>query len=145
VVSRSIYTVEKSAATLCRNNGTDDLPGDIGGVDRWVWMIIGNLLALAAVCPFVGSLSDLIGRRWVAIVGSVLIIIGMIVVSTAHSMNVIIGKICNRQQDLLWLTLLQAAWLLRVLVLESANLRLLLEPLRWCRQLNVALMLVAWS
>jgi hypothetical protein len=33
-------------------------------IDRFV---IANLLALAAVCPFVGSLSDLIGRRYVAL------------------------------------------------------------------------------
>lgn len=30
--------------------------------------VIANLLALAAVCPFVGSLSDLIGRRYVALI-----------------------------------------------------------------------------
>lgn len=59
-------------------------------------MIVGNLLALAAICPFVGSLSDLIGRRYVAISGSVLIIIGMIVVSTAHSMNIVIGRVFPR-------------------------------------------------
>jgi hypothetical protein len=58
--------------------------GDIGGADRWTWLVwsfsmwsqyeltqgrfvIANLLALAAVCPFVGSLSDLIGRRYVAL------------------------------------------------------------------------------
>ena len=47
---------------------------------------------MAAVCPFVGSLSDLLGRRYVAILGAGLIIIGMIVSSTAHNMNVFIGK-----------------------------------------------------
>lgn len=36
---------------------------DIGGVDRWIWFVLANLLALAAVCPFVGSLSDLIGEN----------------------------------------------------------------------------------
>lgn len=30
--------------------------------------VIANLLALASVCPFVGSLSDLIGRRYVALI-----------------------------------------------------------------------------
>ena len=65
---------------------------DIGGVDRWIWMVLGNLLALAAVCPFVGSISDIIGRRWVAIGGSCFIILGMIVVSTAHTMNIVICK-----------------------------------------------------
>ncbi|KAK2795899.1 hypothetical protein FQN50_009677 [Emmonsiellopsis sp. PD_5] len=63
---------------------------DIGGTDRWVWFILANLLALAGVCPFVGSLSDLIGRRYVAIIGASLICIGMIISSTAHTMNIFI-------------------------------------------------------
>ena len=54
--------------------------------------VLGNLLALAAVCPFVGSLSDLMGRRYVALTGASFIVIGMIVCSTAHTMNVFIGK-----------------------------------------------------
>ncbi|KAG9234495.1 MFS multidrug transporter-like protein [Amylocarpus encephaloides] len=61
--------------------------GDIGGTDRWVWFVLANLLALAAVCPFVGALSDLLGRRYVALTGSAFIVIGMIVCSTAHTMN----------------------------------------------------------
>jgi hypothetical protein len=65
--------------------------GDIGGLDRWTWFIIANLLALAAVCPFVGSISDLIGRRYVALLGGTFLIIGNIVCATAHTMNVFIG------------------------------------------------------
>jgi MFS family permease len=65
--------------------------GELGGTDRWVWFVLANLLALAAVCPFVGALSDLIGRRYVAISGASFIILGMIVCSTAHSMNIFIG------------------------------------------------------
>ncbi|KAE8415874.1 fungal trichothecene efflux pump [Aspergillus pseudocaelatus] len=64
---------------------------DIGGSDRWVWFVLANLLALAGVCPFVGSLSDLIGRRYVALIGVSLICIGMIVSSTAHTMNTFIS------------------------------------------------------
>lgn len=64
--------------------------GDIGGADRWIWFILANLLALAAVCPFVGSLSDLIGRRYVAIMGASFIVLGMIICSTAHTMNIFI-------------------------------------------------------
>ena len=64
--------------------------GDIGGADRWIWFVLANLLALAAVCPFVGSLSDLIGRRYVAIIGACFIVLGMIVSSTAHTMNTFI-------------------------------------------------------
>lgn len=65
---------------------------EIGGTDRWTWFILAHLLALAAVCPFVGSLSDLMGRRYVAMLGATLIIVGVTVASTAHSMNVLIGK-----------------------------------------------------
>jgi len=65
--------------------------GELGGTDRWIWFVLANLLSLAAVCPFVGSVSDLMGRRYVAIAGAVFIIIGMIICSTAHSMNVFIG------------------------------------------------------
>ncbi|PWY90507.1 MFS general substrate transporter [Aspergillus sclerotioniger CBS 115572] len=65
--------------------------GDIGGADRWVWFVLANLLALAGVCPFVGSLSDLIGRRYVALIGTSLVCLGMIVSSTAHTMNIFIA------------------------------------------------------
>jgi MFS family permease len=53
--------------------------------------ILGNLLALAAVCPFVGSLSDLFGRRYVCIGGASLVCLGVIIASTAKSMNTFIG------------------------------------------------------
>ncbi|KAF7861421.1 hypothetical protein EAF04_007986 [Stromatinia cepivora] len=64
---------------------------DLGGNDRWIWFVLANLLALAGVCPFVGSLSDLLGRRYVALLGAVFITIGMIVCSTAQTMNTFIG------------------------------------------------------
>lgn len=66
--------------------------GDIGGADRWTWFVLANLLALAAVCPFVGALSDLFGRRYIAMAGASFIVLGMIVASTAHNMNVFIGE-----------------------------------------------------
>jgi MFS family permease len=82
--------------------------GDIGGTDRWVWMVLGNLLSLgaaclasptrlrrliiltAAICPFTGSISDLIGRRYVAMGGASLLVLGMIICSTAQTMNTFI-------------------------------------------------------
>lgn len=54
--------------------------------------MLANLLALAGVCPFVGSLSDIMGRRYVALIGALFIMVGMVVCSTAHTMNVFIGK-----------------------------------------------------
>ncbi|KJX97245.1 MFS drug efflux pump like protein [Zymoseptoria brevis] len=64
--------------------------GDIGGTDRWVWMVLGNLLSLAAVCPFTGSISDLIGRRYVALGGATLLCLAMVICSTAQTMNTFI-------------------------------------------------------
>jgi MFS family permease len=66
--------------------------GDIGGLDRWTWFVLANLLSLAAVCPFVGSISDIIGRRYVALIGGCLLIIGNCICATAHDMNIFIGK-----------------------------------------------------
>ncbi|KAL2263633.1 hypothetical protein VTK26DRAFT_5896 [Humicola hyalothermophila] len=64
---------------------------DLGGVDHWIWFVTANLLATASICPFVGALSDLMGRRYVAIVGSAAIIIGQVVCGTALGMNVFIA------------------------------------------------------
>ena len=64
--------------------------GDIGGADIYTWSVLGNLLALAAVTPFVGSMSDLFGRRYVAMGGSLFIVCGMIAASVAMSMQVFI-------------------------------------------------------
>ncbi|KAK3331028.1 putative efflux pump protein [Apodospora peruviana] len=64
---------------------------ELGGVDHWVWLASANLLATAAISPFVGTLSDIFGRRYVAISGSVFLVIGAIVSGTAHKMDVFIG------------------------------------------------------
>lgn len=68
-----------------------------------LFKVLANLLALAVVCPFVGSLSDLMGRRYVAIIGACLIIIGVTVASTAHNMNVFIGgypRLCASERTI---------------------------------------------
>lgn len=70
-----------------------DIYGEIGGAGgRWLWLVIGYLIPNSALCPFVGAMSDLFGRKWVAAVGQVALIIGPIVVSTAHHINIAIGK-----------------------------------------------------
>jgi len=65
---------------------------DIGGANHWVWFITANLLASAAVSPFVGSLSDLAGRRSVALFGSLWVLIGQVVCGAAQDMGTFIGK-----------------------------------------------------
>ncbi|KAI9049824.1 hypothetical protein LZ554_005974 [Drepanopeziza brunnea f. sp. 'monogermtubi'] len=64
---------------------------DIGGADRWIWFVFANLLALAGVCPFVGSLSDFFGRRYICLFGFFLVILGMFLLSTAKVMNTFIA------------------------------------------------------
>lgn len=69
-----------------------DIYTDVGGAMRYQWMVIGYLIPNAALCPFVGNLSDMFGRRWVAVGGQFLLVIGPIVTSTAYTMNTAIGK-----------------------------------------------------
>jgi hypothetical protein len=66
---------------------------DIGGVDRYVWFVIGYLIPNAALCPFVGALSDLFGRRMVAVAGQICLIVGPIITATANTMNIAIGTL----------------------------------------------------
>ncbi|KAK5115067.1 hypothetical protein LTR62_001764 [Meristemomyces frigidus] len=63
---------------------------DLGGVSHWIWFVLANLLSLAAVCPFVGSLSDLMGRRYVALLGALFLVIGNIICAKAPTMNTFI-------------------------------------------------------
>lgn len=64
---------------------------DIGGAPSKAWLAIANTLALAAIAPFAGAISDLMGRRYVSMLGAFLVVIGMIIVGTAHRMDVAIG------------------------------------------------------
>jgi MFS family permease len=53
--------------------------------------VLGALIALAAICPFVGSMSDLFGRRYVALGGATILLVGVVVMSTAKIMNTFIA------------------------------------------------------
>ncbi|KAF1819941.1 putative major facilitator superfamily transporter [Dissoconium aciculare CBS 342.82] len=65
---------------------------DIGGADgTYLWMVIGYLIPNAALCPFVGNLSDMFGRKSVAVAGQLMLMIGPIIVSTATNINAAIG------------------------------------------------------
>ena len=64
---------------------------DIGGKESSGWLIMANSLALAAVAPLAGSISDLIGRRSVALLGGLLVMGGMVMLGTATRMDVAIG------------------------------------------------------
>ena len=51
------------------------------------WMLTANTLAVAAICPFVGYITDMLGRRWVCIFGIVFLLIASIVIATAHTLG----------------------------------------------------------
>lgn len=51
------------------------------------WMITANTLAVAAICPFVGYMTDLLGRRWVCVGGTLLLIIGSAIMATSHELG----------------------------------------------------------
>lgn len=46
---------------------------------------MANTLAIASVAPFCGYLQDLFGRRYITLAGGVTILVGIILVGTAHS------------------------------------------------------------
>jgi MFS family permease len=68
-----------------------NIASDIGGESVYTWLAMVNSLTFAAVAPFAGAVSDLVGRRYVALLGAGLVITGMIVVGTAHHMPIAIG------------------------------------------------------
>lgn len=77
--------------------------GDLGGADYWVWFITSHLLAVAAISPFVGALSDLVGRRYVALAGNALVLLGQVVCGTARGMDMFIGECqCSLALSRLW-------------------------------------------
>src|SRR5271170_1261564 len=56
-----------------------------------MWLGTASSLAAAAIAPIVGSMSDLLGRRYFGICGSLLIMIGMIIVGVARSIELAIA------------------------------------------------------
>ena len=63
------------------------MAADLGGqaVSASSWLPVSNTLALASVAPFSGYLTDLLGRRNITLAGSVAIMIGLVIVGSAHS------------------------------------------------------------
>lgn len=60
---------------------------DISAHDIIGWLPVANTLAIGAICPFVGYLQDLFGKRSIALLGAALLCVGCIVLGTSHSMG----------------------------------------------------------
>jgi MFS family permease len=67
------------------------IAADIGGEESFTWLAMAMSLAFAAVAPTFGALSDLIGRRFLGVMGACLVIAGLAVVGTAQNMPVAIA------------------------------------------------------
>lgn len=63
------------------------MAADLGGeaLTSSTWIPVCNTLAVAAVAPFSGHFTDIFGRRNITLIGSLLIMIGLVVVATANS------------------------------------------------------------
>lgn len=60
---------------------------DLNAHDVIGWLPVANTLAIASVCPFVGYLQDLFGKRYIALFGALLLCLGCIVLGTAHHLG----------------------------------------------------------
>jgi MFS family permease len=60
------------------------ITADIGGADKAAWLPVANTLTLGATAPFVGYTQDLVGRRYIALLGCLLLVAGVVIFGTAH-------------------------------------------------------------
>lgn len=58
---------------------------DLGLSRGSAWLPTANILAIAAVCPYAGYMQDLLGKRYIALFGSLCICIGCVLMGTTHS------------------------------------------------------------
>ncbi|KAF2104445.1 hypothetical protein NA57DRAFT_70650 [Rhizodiscina lignyota] len=64
---------------------------DLGFEKGSGWVPVANTLATTVISPFVGYLQDLLGRRYIAMGGSLILIIGIIIVGTANSFGQLVA------------------------------------------------------
>jgi MFS family permease len=68
-----------------------DINEDIGPSPNFTWVALVYLLCQAVVFLIVGRLSNIFGRRWFFIIGSIIGLVGAILGGTAQSINQLIG------------------------------------------------------
>ncbi|KAL4810449.1 fungal trichothecene efflux pump [Aspergillus unguis] len=86
----SLGYISATIAYLIPANLLTVINEDIGPNKNYTWFAIVWNLASAVGLVFVGRVSDLIGRRWLFIIGNGLGFIGSIICATAHSIPVFI-------------------------------------------------------
>ncbi|KAH6715893.1 putative major facilitator superfamily transporter [Leptodontidium sp. MPI-SDFR-AT-0119] len=85
-VSLSILWVGSQVPLYFTGGMLSYMAADLGGValTSSSWIPVCNTLAVASVAPFSGYLTDIFGRRNITLIGSILIMVGIVVVGTAH-------------------------------------------------------------
>ncbi|KAK0111563.1 hypothetical protein ONS95_001914 [Cadophora gregata] len=86
-VSLSILWVGSQVPLYFTGGMLSYMAADLGGLalTSSAWIPVCNTLAVASVAPFSGYLTDIFGRRNITLIGSLLIMVGIVIVGTAHS------------------------------------------------------------
>ncbi|KAH0829251.1 putative major facilitator superfamily transporter [Fonsecaea pedrosoi] len=79
-----VYTGSQMPLYFCAG-GTSYIIEDIGGSTTSSWLPVAYTLSAAIPIPFTGYLQDIFGRRPIALASTVLVIVGSIIMGTAHS------------------------------------------------------------
>jgi MFS family permease len=64
-----------------------------GPSDQSIWVLLSYILSESVTFTVIGQLSDIFGRRWYYIGGTILALIGAIICSRATSVNMVIGGV----------------------------------------------------
>ncbi|PVH69030.1 MFS general substrate transporter [Cadophora sp. DSE1049] len=85
-ISLSILWVGSQVPLYFTGGMLSYMAADLGGaaLTSPSWIPVCNTLAVASVAPFSGYLTDIFGRRNITLIGSLLIMVGIVVVGTAH-------------------------------------------------------------
>lgn len=86
LILHPLIPISGAQAILYMTGGTLTYIGEDIGTQYPNWLLTANTLVVTAICPFVGYITDLLGRRWVAVVGSLCLIVASVVQATSQSL-----------------------------------------------------------
>ncbi|KAL9112590.1 MAG: hypothetical protein Q9227_003161 [Pyrenula ochraceoflavens] len=67
---------------------------DLGSVDRAIWLLVSQIIPVAGISPFVGTITDLLGRKGITLLGLLLTIGSMVILGTAPNLtNAIVAQV----------------------------------------------------
>jgi MFS family permease len=67
------------------------IAADLGGLDRYSWVVSAYMLASTATLPIYGKLSDIYGRRPVFIFGTMVFLVGSVLAGLSQDMGQLIA------------------------------------------------------